>query len=84
MLPPSASYVVLFVFFKKKEINSGISPKNQPSMRTLSDGVVREWCRKFKDERTVVHDEERQGCKSVTTEDIVQQVPGGFWSSLTL
>ncbi|GBM27431.1 hypothetical protein AVEN_59892-1 [Araneus ventricosus] len=34
----------------------------------MSDGVVREWCRKFK------------GCKSVATEDLVQRVPGSFWA----
>ncbi|XP_035216956.1 uncharacterized protein LOC118190360 [Stegodyphus dumicola] len=40
----------------------------------MSDAVVREWCRKFKDGRTDVHDEGGQGCKSVATDDIVQQI----------
>ncbi|GBM16747.1 hypothetical protein AVEN_9346-1 [Araneus ventricosus] len=40
----------------------------------MSEGVLREWCRKFKDEQTTVHDEGRQGRKSVTTEDLVQRV----------
>lgn len=40
----------------------------------MSDGVVREWCRKFKDGRTDVHDEGGQGRKSVATDDIVQRV----------
>ncbi|XP_035230246.1 uncharacterized protein LOC118202197 [Stegodyphus dumicola] len=40
----------------------------------MSDGVVREWCRKFKDGRTDVHDERGQGRKSVATDDIVQRV----------
>lgn len=31
-------------------------------------------CQKFKDGRTDIHHEEEQGRKSVTTEDIVQQV----------
>ncbi|GBL94311.1 hypothetical protein AVEN_16827-1 [Araneus ventricosus] len=48
----------------------------------MSDGVVREWCRKFKGGRTDVHDEERQGCKYVATEHLVQRVPGSFWNSL--
>ena len=40
----------------------------------MSDGVVREWCRKFKGGRTDVHDEGWQRRKSVATEDIVQRV----------
>lgn len=40
----------------------------------VSDGVLREWCRKFKDGRTDIHHEEGQGRKSVTTEDIVKRV----------
>jgi len=36
----------------------------------MSDGCVREWCRKFKD----VHDEGCQGMKSVATADIVEEV----------
>ncbi|XP_035213014.1 uncharacterized protein LOC118186946 [Stegodyphus dumicola] len=40
----------------------------------MSDGVVREWCRKFKDGRTDVHDEGGQGRKSVAADDIVQRV----------
>ncbi|XP_035233307.1 uncharacterized protein LOC118205125 [Stegodyphus dumicola] len=40
----------------------------------MSDGVVREWCRNFKDGRTDVHDEGGQGRKSVVTDDIVQRV----------
>ncbi|KFM74683.1 hypothetical protein X975_23290, partial [Stegodyphus mimosarum] len=40
----------------------------------MSDCVVREWCRKFKDGRTDVHDEGSQRCKSVATDDIVQRV----------
>ncbi|KFM65929.1 Histone-lysine N-methyltransferase SETMAR, partial [Stegodyphus mimosarum] len=40
----------------------------------VSDDVVREWCRKFKDGRTDVHDEGGQGHKSVATDDIVQLV----------
>ncbi|XP_035219901.1 uncharacterized protein LOC118192980 [Stegodyphus dumicola] len=40
----------------------------------MSDGVVCEWCRNFKDGRTDVHEEGRQGRKSVATDDIVQRV----------
>ncbi|XP_035228430.1 histone-lysine N-methyltransferase SETMAR-like [Stegodyphus dumicola] len=40
----------------------------------MSNGVVCEWCRKFKDVQTNVHDEGGQGRKSVATDDIVQQV----------
>ncbi|GBN89599.1 hypothetical protein AVEN_199393-1 [Araneus ventricosus] len=48
----------------------------------MSDDGVREWCRKFKDGRTDVHDGKGEGCKSVATEDLVQRVPSSFWSSL--
>lgn len=40
----------------------------------VSDGVLRKWCRKFKDGRTDIPHEEGQARKSVTTEDIVQRV----------
>ena len=33
----------------------------------MSDGSVREWCRKFKEGRTDVHDEGGHGRKSVAT-----------------
>ncbi|GBN44531.1 hypothetical protein AVEN_273600-1 [Araneus ventricosus] len=48
----------------------------------MSDCAVREWCRKFKHCRTDTHDEEGQGRKSVAKEDLIQRVPGNFWSSL--
>ncbi|GBM77225.1 hypothetical protein AVEN_231237-1 [Araneus ventricosus] len=44
----------------------------------MSDGLVCEWCRKFKDGRSDVHDEEGQGRKSAAI-DLVQRVPGSFW-----
>ncbi|GBM05645.1 hypothetical protein AVEN_202270-1 [Araneus ventricosus] len=47
-----------------------------------SDGVVREWCRKFKDGRTDVHDEDRRERKFVATEDLAQRVPGSYCGSL--
>ena len=40
----------------------------------MSDVIVREWCRKFKDGRTDVHDEGDQGRKYVATDDIFQRV----------
>ena len=33
----------------------------------MSDGSVREWCSKFKEGRTNIHDEGGHGCKSVAT-----------------
>ncbi|GBM29099.1 hypothetical protein AVEN_40116-1 [Araneus ventricosus] len=61
MTSPSASSVVLFVFIKQKDIvlqkfhrrMSQVCGKN-----FMSDGVVHEYCRKFKDGRTDVHEEE--------------------------
>ena len=40
----------------------------------MSDGSVREWCRKFKEGRTDVHDEDGHGRKSVATVGLVERV----------
>jgi hypothetical protein len=40
----------------------------------LSDNCVREWCRKFKDGRTDVHDEGGQGRHSIVTDELVHKV----------
>lgn len=40
----------------------------------MSDGSVREWCQKFKEGRTDVHDEGGQGLKSVATVGLVEHV----------
>lgn len=40
----------------------------------LSDDVLREWCRKFKDGWTDVHDEGEQEHKSVAPEYLVQLI----------
>ena len=40
----------------------------------MSDKCVMEWCRKFRDGRTDVHDEGDQGWPSLVTDDRVQRV----------
>ncbi|XP_026811202.1 uncharacterized protein LOC113552537 [Rhopalosiphum maidis] len=40
----------------------------------MSDGSVHDWCRKFKNGLTDMHNEEDQGHKSIMTEDVVHQV----------
>jgi len=40
----------------------------------MSDKCVREWCRKFRDGRTDVHDEGGQGRPSLVTDDLVQHL----------
>ena len=40
----------------------------------MSDGSVREWCRKFKDGRTEVHDEEGRGRPSQVTDELMEEV----------
>ena len=40
----------------------------------MSDSSVREWCRKFRDGRTDVHDEGGQGRHSTVTDELVQKV----------
>jgi len=39
----------------------------------MSDSSVREWCRKFRDGRTDVHDEGGQGRLSTVTDGLVQK-----------
>lgn len=38
----------------------------------ITNDIVHEWWRKFKYGQTDAHDEWGQGCKSVTTNDIIQ------------
>ena len=40
----------------------------------MSDSCVREWCRKFKNGRTDVHDEGGQGRHSIVVDELVQKV----------
>jgi transposase len=40
----------------------------------MSEGTVRQWHRMFKDGRTNVHDEERNGRPSVLSVDLIQSV----------
>jgi hypothetical protein len=40
----------------------------------MSEGIVRQWCRMFKDERKNVHDEKRGGRSSVVSDDLVPNV----------
>ena len=40
----------------------------------MSDSCVREWCRKFRDGCTDVHDEGDQGRHSIVTDELVQKV----------
>ena len=40
----------------------------------MSDSCVREWCRKFRDGRTDVHDEGGQERHSNVTDELVQEV----------
>jgi transposase len=44
------------------------------SDNVMSDSRVREWCRKFRDERPDVHDEGGEGRHSIVTDEIVQKV----------
>jgi transposase len=40
----------------------------------MSDSCVREWCRKFRDGHTDVHDEGGEGQHSIVTDELVQKV----------
>ena len=44
------------------------------SDKVMSDSCVREWCRKFRDGRTYVHDEGGQGQHSIVIDELVQKV----------
>jgi transposase len=41
---------------------------------TMSDGMVRRWCRMFSEGRTNVHDDDRSGRPSLVTADLLDQV----------
>ncbi|GFY21781.1 HTH_48 domain-containing protein [Trichonephila clavipes] len=47
-------------------------------IEAVSDSKVRKWVRKFKDERTNVHDEERSGRSSIITNQLSQAVETKF------
>ena len=40
----------------------------------MGDSCVREWCRKFRDGRTDMHDESGQERHSIATDELVQKV----------
>ena len=40
----------------------------------MSDSCVREWCRKFRDGRTDIHEEGGQERHSIVTDELVQKV----------
>jgi len=44
------------------------------SDNVMSDSCVREWCRKFRDGRTDVHDEGGQERHSIVTDELLQKV----------
>ena len=54
------------------EIHRRLSAVYGPNF--MGDICVREWCRKFRDGRTDVHDEGGQGWPSLVTDDLVQHV----------
>jgi hypothetical protein len=39
----------------------------------MSDGMVGRWCRMFSEGRTNVHDDDRSGCPSLVTADMLEQ-----------
>jgi hypothetical protein len=40
----------------------------------MSDGMVRRWYRMFSEGKTNVHDDDRSGCPSLVTVDLLDQV----------
>ena len=47
----------------------------------MSDSCVTEWCRKFRDGHTDVHDEGCQGRHSTVTDELVQSQPMHPWKT---
>jgi hypothetical protein len=41
---------------------------------TMSDGMVRRWCRMFSERRMNVHDDDQSGCPSLVTASLLDQV----------
>jgi hypothetical protein len=40
----------------------------------MSEQTARQWCKMFKDGRTIIHDEEQSGWPSVVSDELVQSV----------
>jgi len=47
----------------------------------VNKGIVRKWCRLFKESRYNVHDEKRSGPPSVVTDDLTERVSHKFGTS---
>jgi hypothetical protein len=43
-------------------------------VNVMSDSCMREWCRKFEDGRTDVHEERAQGQHSIVTDELIHKV----------
>jgi transposase len=56
------------------KIHRRLCPVHMYSDNVISDSCVREWCRKFRDGRTDVHDEGGQGRHPIVTDDLLQKV----------
>ena len=76
-LPPAVRYVLRFVCLHAQgqsaaEIHRRLCREYGDNV--MSDSCVREWCRKFRDGRTDVHDECGQEQRSIVTDELVQKV----------
>jgi hypothetical protein len=47
--------------------------------KVMSDSCVREWCSKFRDGRTEVHDKGGQGQHSIVTDKLIHKVVREFY-----
>ncbi|GBM27855.1 hypothetical protein AVEN_66406-1 [Araneus ventricosus] len=67
--------VIRFLWAKKlsaADIHRELCAVHLPNI--MSEGVVRQWVRFFKDERTNIHDESRSGRLSVVSADLIKEI----------
>jgi len=69
---PGKCEIRTVISFLQAEIHRRMSAVYGPHF--MSDKCVREWCRKFRDGRTDVHDEGGQGRPSLVTVHLVQHI----------
>jgi transposase len=75
--PASCELHTVIRFFHAKNMSAAEIHRELCALygqNVMSEGIVRKWCRMFKDGRTNVHHEERSGQPSVVSDDLVQNV----------
>jgi transposase len=72
--PASCEIRSVIKFLNAKNIRPAEIYQQVCGENTISDGMVRRWCRMFSEEGTNVHDDDRSGCPFLVTADLLDQV----------